>query len=248
MAEKAGVSRGAIEDVVQKLIDDGAVDKGKIGGTNYVWAFKAKKDRMAQLQHENTLEQIAKLKPQVAEAHSKLADAKRGREENDETEEEKAASASAADGGGDDGDEKLAASGGGGRAKKLARLDELGKKKAALIAELERLKENDPASLADLEKELVFVKQAADRWTDNIFECQSYLVKKRQMDKKEANKFLGISSGFDCESKLHHESLSRLQYYVFAVQLPVRARLLLWKHMRVLFLQTLRIIMWSSCL
>ena len=167
------------------MIDDALVEKAKIGGSNYFWSFRAKKDRMAQIQHGKTLELIEEIKPKVAEAEARLSDAKRGREEDDE----------------EDGDEDKgckSAPSGGGRAKKLARLTQLGKEKAALEKELEKLKENDPAALADLEKELRFVTQAAHRWTDNIFECKSYLVKKRGMQKKEACKFLQISSEFDC--------------------------------------------------
>jgi len=62
---------------------------------------------------------------------------------------------------------------------------------------LEVLKENDPAALADLEKELKLVKAGVERWTDNIFMCKDYLVKKRSMGKSEAMKILGINSDFD---------------------------------------------------
>lgn len=191
LAAKAGVSANSIPDIHQGMIDDALVEKAKIGGSNYFWSFKAKKDRMAQIQHEKTLKLIEELKPTVAEAEARLADAKRGREEDDEEE---------ANGGEEekDGDEKVdGTTTGGGRAKKLARLTELGKQKATLEKELEKLKENDPAALADLEKELKLVTQAAHRWTDNIFECKSYLVKKRGMQKKEACKFLQISADFD---------------------------------------------------
>jgi DNA-binding transcriptional regulator YhcF (GntR family) len=177
LAAKAGVNANSIPDVHQSLIDDGLVEKEKIAGSNYCWSFKAKKDRMAQKQHEQTLKQIEDLKPKVEEASAKLADAKRGREE------------------GEDGGES--------RAKKLARLAELTKKKLEYEKELESLKENDPAALADLEKELKLVTHAAHRWTDNIFECKSYLVKKRGKEKKEAIKILGITANFDCEYFLH---------------------------------------------
>jgi DNA-binding transcriptional regulator YhcF (GntR family) len=177
LAAKAGVNANSIPDVHQSLIDDGLVEKEKIAGSNYCWSFKAKKDRMAQKQHEQTLKQIEDLKPKVEEASAKLADAKRGREE------------------GEDGGES--------RAKKLARLAELTKKKLEYEKELESLKENDPAALADLEKELKLVTHAANRWTDNIFECKSYLVKKRGKEKKEAIKILGITANFDCEYFLH---------------------------------------------
>jgi DNA-binding transcriptional regulator YhcF (GntR family) len=178
LAAKAGVNANSIPDVHQSLVDDALVEKEKIGGSNYSWSFKAKKDRMAQKQHEQTLQVIQDLKPKVEEASAKLADAKRGREETPEEEE-----------------------GGGGetRAKKLARLSELAKRKVQIESELDSLKENDPAALADLEKELKLVTGAAHRWTDNIFECKSYLVKKRGMEKKEAMRILGVTANFDCK-------------------------------------------------
>jgi len=185
LAAKAGVNANSIPDIHQGMIDDALVEKAKIGGSNYFWSFKAKKDRMAQIQYEKTLTLIDELKPRVAEAEARLSDAKRGREDDAEEEEEKSE------------ETQMNEVGTGSRAKKLARLSELGKQKASLEKELEKLKENDPAALADLEKELQLVTQAAHRWTDNIFECKSYLVKKRGMEKKQACKFLQISAEFD---------------------------------------------------
>lgn len=168
LCAKAGVNANTIPDINQSLIDDGLVDKEKIGGSNYFWSFPAKRDRIMQRQHEETKLTIESLKVQVTEAEVKLADAKRGREDDD-----------------------------GERIKKLARLADLSKEKATMQLELDSLKENDPQVLADFEKELQLVIQAAHRWTDNIFSCKSYLTKKRGMDPKEACKFLQITSAFD---------------------------------------------------
>lgn len=126
---------------------------------------------MAQLQHESILRNSTSLQEKVKEATVQLADAKRGREDDDS----------------------------GDRAKKMARTAELTKLKSAAVEELEKLKQNDPQALADLEHELELVKGAANRWTDNIFSCKDYLVKKRGMDKKESMKILGITDAFDCE-------------------------------------------------
>jgi len=158
-----------IADINQNLVDDNLVDKDKIGGSNYFWSFPAKKDRQNQLAHEETLKVIERLQSQIADAQAKLADAKRGREDDESGE----------------------------RAKKMARRAELKAAKKAAEEELEKLKENDPQAIADLEAELKFVKEAANRWTDNIFGCQDYLVKKRGMPKKEAFKILGINGDFD---------------------------------------------------
>jgi multidrug resistance efflux pump len=159
----------SVADVNTALIDDGEVDKAKIGGSNYFWSFPAKKDRVMQLQHQERLETIETLKVHVQEATGKLADAKRGREDS-----------------GDD------------RATKLQRLDQIAKDTTAIQQELEILKENDPQALADLEKELKLCTEAANRWTDNIFNSKTYLVKKKGMDRKEVDRILGITSTFDC--------------------------------------------------
>lgn len=168
LASKAGVNANTVADVNQSLVDDGLVDKEKIGGSNYFWSFPGKRDRMMQIKHEQTLASIEVLKTKIIEASAKLADAKRGREDDD-----------------------------GERPKKLARLAVLAKERKAAEEELESLKENDPQALADLEKELKLVTEAANRWTDNIFSCKSYLTKKRGMSNKEAYRILQITSAFD---------------------------------------------------
>lgn len=138
----------SVADVNAALVDDGLAEKEKIGGSNYFWSFPGKKDRQLQIDHETTLAEIEGAKTRVAEAQSKLADAKRGREEDDS----------------------------GGRATKLARMVELQKEKKDKTAELDSLKENDPQALADLEKELKLVTEAAHRWTDNIFTVRIYAL------------------------------------------------------------------------
>mmetsp|Transcript_34164 Transcript_34164/g.58002 ORF Transcript_34164/g.58002 Transcript_34164/m.58002 type:complete len:197 (-) Transcript_34164:493-1083(-) len=157
LAAKAGVNQNTIADINQALCDDGLVDKEKIGGSNYFWSFPAKKDRRDELAHQETLKKIEGLKTNIQEAEARLADAKRGREEDES----------------------------GDRAKRMARRVEVHKSLAAARAELERLKQNDPKEIANLEKELRLVTDGAHRWTDNIFSCKDYLVKKRGMMKKE---------------------------------------------------------------
>jgi hypothetical protein len=161
----------SVAEINQSLVDDGLVDREKIGGSNYFWSFPAKKDRQTQLEHEKLLQDIERLRQQAADASVALADAKRGREEDDSHE----------------------------RATKLQRLQQLAQDKTLLQAELETLQENDPQALADLEKEFLLVQQAANRWTDNLFNAKDYLVKKRGMEKSMALKVLGITSAFDCK-------------------------------------------------
>lgn len=160
----------SVAEINTALVDDGLVDKAKIGGSNYFWSFPAKKDRLMQVEHQERLKRIDMLQKQLQEVTGKLADAKRGREDCD-----------------------------GDRASKLQRLADIAKEKGKLQVEYEQLKENDPQAMADLHQELQFCMQAANRWTDNIFQCKAFLVKKRGMDKKQAEKLLGITGDFDCK-------------------------------------------------
>ena len=153
------------------------MDKDKIGGSNYYWSFPAKKDRLLQLEHDDTLLKINELRSSVKDAEARLADAKRGREEEDAIED---------GGGGDDDDnEGEGKSKNETRASKMARRVTLLAELANAQIELEKLKQNDPREIANLEKELTLVTDAANRWTDNIFSCKDYLVKKRGMMKAE---------------------------------------------------------------
>jgi DNA-binding transcriptional regulator YhcF (GntR family) len=139
LAAKAGISSGSIQEVHDGLVEEGRVEKVKISGSNYFFSFEGKKDRMDQIKHQETLKRIEELKPKVAEASANLADAKRGREETVSNESNEEATENVENGGG-----------GESRAKKLVRLADMAKEKVELERELEALKQNDPAAIADL--------------------------------------------------------------------------------------------------
>ena len=198
----------SVGDIHTGLVDDGLVDKEKIGGSNYFWSFPSKADRQAQLEHERVLVELEQLKEELEQAEQALASAKRGREEEEDEEEDEqqvegettnqenqaaapqdpqeettttnADTTKPVDKNDDDKDEIPRR-----RSHKLARLSSLTLERTALETELASLKENDPQALADLQHELNLVIQGANRWTDNIYNCQTYLVKKRGMNKKD---------------------------------------------------------------
>jgi len=163
----------SILDVNTALVDDGLVDKSKIGGANYYWSFPSKQDCMMQkAHHERINTTLPALRDELETQKVALTNAKRGREDDEEGESS--------------------------RVVKLQRLANMRAEQATLQTKLETLKENDPLVLANVAQQLALVTQAAHRWTDNIFNCQSYLVKKRGMDKKQVNRILGITDAFDC--------------------------------------------------
>lgn len=84
-----------------------------------------------------------------------------------------------------------------GRFEKLARLQELLDEEKDLDAKIELYKFNDPVEIDKISQASELNKVAANRWTDNIFIIKSFLVKKKGMASKEADKIIKIDSSFD---------------------------------------------------
>jgi Mnd1 HTH domain len=156
----------SVADINQSLVDDGLVDKEKIGGTNYFWSFPAKMDRKMELQHQKALEHIEILKKNIAGTEAALMDAKRGREESDPDAFDISSSNSSSI--------AVVEAPLPTRANKLARLEEIAKEKAACEKELEALRENDPQVLADLEKELQLVLQYVEHQRCLVCVCLAH--------------------------------------------------------------------------
>lgn len=64
----------------------------------------------------------------------------------------------------------------------------------------ERLKtysKNDSVVIKEMENSIGTCVEAINRWTDNAFNCKSYMVKKLNMMSKDADKTIGITEDFD---------------------------------------------------
>lgn len=95
--------------------------------------------------------------------------------------------------------EALAAerSGGEERAAKRRRLGELDGEASTLKAEVELHKHNDPEVLKVLRDRVATAKEAADRWTDNLWSLKDHLVKRMGEDKKKIDQLLETGGEFD---------------------------------------------------
>ena len=74
---------------------------------------------------------------------------------------------------------------------------QLKKQKKTNEEEIKVWQQNDPAILDEIESKIKIAKDAANRWTDNIWAIESYLVKKKNQDRKVVKKFLGVTDSFD---------------------------------------------------
>ena len=153
---KTGVVRSAVLDVNQQLVDDGLVETDKIGSTGYYWSFPSKRVQNVSLQSSSLEEEIKSETAELAETHKKIKVVRECRVES------------------------------AGRDAQLKQLLSLKQEIAALEGQVEVLKENDPEEVARQTAIVDMCKMAANRWTDNLLELRSWLVKKKGLSSKEA--------------------------------------------------------------
>lgn len=150
----------AVEAVNQELIDDGMVDTDKIGPGNFYWSFPSKKDQEILRRRERVQSALDDAEASMEPLRKRRAAAAVGKEDTPERDE------------------------------KVRRLNAMRNERQALEVEAETLKDRDPEEVARLEADIGTCKDAADRWTDNIYEIKSWLMKKRGVSSKEAKEML----------------------------------------------------------
>ncbi|ETL91853.1 hypothetical protein L917_09686 [Phytophthora nicotianae] len=189
LGSKAGVVLQTVKDVNQALVDDALVDCDKIGSGNYFWSFPSKlsqsrKRKLSELEQRRhtAQEKLAKVKQNIEEQKSLRSDSVR-------------TNISRGNFGGVlmewiicEQDERV---------QKLRRLEEQKAKVNGLRTKVQHLAENDPAILEELERKVRMAKEGSDRWTDNVYTLKAWVVKKRGVEGKEVDKWLGIKDDFD---------------------------------------------------
>ncbi|XP_056647628.1 meiotic nuclear division protein 1 homolog [Diorhabda sublineata] len=168
LAPKAkGIVANSVKDVIKQLVEDGLVDTDKIGTSIYYWAFPSKSLTTRKKQLEKITAELEEVTEKLKIIDNTL-EASKGKEEDEE------------------------------KCKKV--LEEINDKEIELRGlqqELKNYQDNDPEKFADLVKKTQELKDAANRWTDNIFAIQSWCEKKFMLEKNVINKQFGIPDDFD---------------------------------------------------
>lgn len=165
--KEKGIVSQSVKDVVQSLVDDGLVDTEKIGTMVYFWAFPSKAAN-------NRKRRVSELNNKVNEARKKMktleeqiVEAQAGREDSEERKEI---------------------------------LKELAENKVILKdlkSQIEKYKDCDPEVLEQVKKQIVAFKEAANRWTDNIFAIKSWCKNKFFIEESVLNKQFEIPEDLD---------------------------------------------------
>ncbi|KAJ1981768.1 Meiotic nuclear division protein 1 [Dimargaris xerosporica] len=162
-----GIVAQSVKEVLQSLVDDDIVKGEKIGTSNYFWSFPSAALKSRKRKIDDLEANLQQLVQKNEELQASIAAATDGREETDE------------------------------RAELLKQLSEIENKHTANKQELDKFRECDPVLLQAKERAANKAKDAANRWTDNIFILQSYCVNKFGVDTADFNKQFGITDDFD---------------------------------------------------
>ncbi|KAJ2443001.1 Meiotic nuclear division protein 1, partial [Coemansia sp. RSA 2440] len=165
--KQKGIVSQSVKDVVQSLVDDGMCHCEKVGTSNFFWAFPSE----AAVKRKNKMMQLEKELAQMQAKQKELGDlianAQLGREHTEE------------------------------RGNLVEEMTETEALWSGQQEELKQFKECDPVLMHRKKEEAGVAKDAANRWTDNVFIIQSWVRDKFNMDMDEFNKFFGIPAEFD---------------------------------------------------
>ncbi|KAJ3054296.1 Meiotic nuclear division protein 1 [Rhizophlyctis rosea] len=162
-----GIVQQSVKEVLDSLVSDNLVTLEKIGTSNYYWSFPSTAMQSRKRKLEDLENELTKLKERRTELEEGIERAQEGREESDD------------------------------RVEMLQRLQEAEALKKSQLKELDQFRDCDPALLEAKEKATIIAKDAANRWTDNIFALQSYCNRKFNISAQDFNRQFGISDDFD---------------------------------------------------
>ncbi|XP_054340812.1 meiotic nuclear division protein 1 homolog isoform X4 [Pongo pygmaeus] len=178
--KEKGITAMSVKEVLQSLVDDGMVDCERIGTSNYYWAFPSKalharKHKLEVLESQVTfLHPHMKCKMELSEGSQKHASLQKSIEKAKigrcETEE---------------------------RTRLAKELSSLRDQREQLKAEVEKYKDCDPQVMEEIRQANKVAKEAANRWTDNIFAIKSWAKRKFGFEGNKIDKTFGIPEDFD---------------------------------------------------
>ncbi|XP_049646137.1 meiotic nuclear division protein 1 homolog [Suncus etruscus] len=165
--KEKGITAMSVKEVLQSLVDDGMVDCERIGTSNYYWAFPSKALHARKRKLEVLESQLSEGNQKHANLQKSIEKAKIGRHDTEE------------------------------RAVLAEELSSLRNQKEQLKAEVEKYRECDPQVVEEIRQANEVAKDAANRWTDNIFAIKSWAKRKFGLEENKIDKNFGIPEDFD---------------------------------------------------
>lgn len=162
-----GIVTQSVKEVLQSLVDDRLVNAEKIGTSNYFWSFPSTAMQNRQNTRNTLKEELKRMQETRTKGEIQFSEAAAQREDSKDRDE------------------------------LLERYNELEEARKMAANKLEMHRANDPKLLAQKRTDATKAKQAANRWTDNIFSLQSYCSSHFAIERSRFNEQFSIPEDFD---------------------------------------------------
>jgi len=167
--KEKGIVQQSVKDVIQLLVDDGYVDTDKIGTSIYYWALPSKATQIRKKRIAESESKVQGVSMKKGEIQKAIAQAEKFRQSDDPQ-----------------------------QSQQLQRqISELEERQIHLMHKIDDYKDFDPDMIAKEKKDIQISKDAANRWTDNIFSTRSWLSKKFGMEESAVNTHFKIREDLD---------------------------------------------------
>ncbi|XP_078269011.1 meiotic nuclear division protein 1 homolog isoform X2 [Rhinoraja longicauda] len=165
--KEKGITLMSVKEVLQSLVDDALVDSDRIGTSNYFWAFPSKALHIRNQKLETLACQVSEGTERKQSLRQSIEKTNVGRQNTEN------------------------------RTALSKELEELRKEKIQLKADVDKYRECDPEVVEEIRQLNKIAKDAANRWTDNVFTVKSWAKKKFGFEQKQIDKTFGIPEDFD---------------------------------------------------
>jgi len=165
--KRKGITSQSVKDVVQSLVDDDLVSTDKCGIQTIFWCFPSAAVQQKRARLEMLQEKISKRRVEIEGAKKQKEKLNDGREESKE------------------------------RTELIENISKLQSKHSELKTKLALYASCDPEALDDLREKTKVCKEAANRWTDNVFVMKSFVIDKSGIDRNDFDRNFSIPEEFD---------------------------------------------------
>ena len=153
-AAKIGIVAQAVEPVLKELVSDDLVKEGKVGISTYFWAFPGELGTKKKCLLAAEEELVRLVKDKVESLEKTLRDKEEANQSEQSAEDEKE------------------------RAKLMESIACISAQKTAVDEQLKRLVASSALDMHARKRDIAVLKDAANRWTDNIFQVRRECVDK----------------------------------------------------------------------
>jgi len=166
-AGSIGIVSQAVKDVLKQLTDDDFVREGKVGVSTYYWSFPAEAATKKRGELHRAARDVALLRQQVQEAEAAKQQHNATVQQLSPEEEKRIRETE-------------------------ARVVGMHSEMASIHSELEAIRKASTMDVHARKRDIPTLKEAANRWTDNVFEVRSQIVQKFGLTANEVNQQLEL--------------------------------------------------------